>query len=70
MAWLFAVGSTCFVVGFRAGVRERGGATLDSVTYFVGSIFFTAASYLQLLQAQTPAMTGVDVHDPSTSGRG
>src|SRR4051794_108304 len=36
------------------------GAIADAVTYFVGSIFFTAASYAQLLQAQTPASTAVD----------
>jgi len=27
------------------------GATADSITYFIGSIFFTAASFNQLLQA-------------------
>ena len=32
----------------------------DGLTFFVGSIFFTTASFLQLLQAQTPAMTGAD----------
>ncbi|MGH8834104.1 MAG: hypothetical protein ACRDWG_03770 [Actinomycetes bacterium] len=36
------------------------GATIDGVTYFVGSLFFTAASFSQLVQAQSPTMTGVD----------
>jgi hypothetical protein len=36
------------------------GPTTDGVTFFVGSIFFTAASFAQLVQAQSPAMTGVD----------
>jgi hypothetical protein len=35
------------------------GETADSITYFAGSIFFTSASFAQLLQAQTPAMTEV-----------
>ena len=33
------------------------GGLVDGITYFVGSIFFTSASLLQLLQAQSPAMT-------------
>ena len=36
------------------------GEVADSVTFVVGSIFFTAASLGQLLQAQTPAMTSRD----------
>lgn len=69
MAWLFAVGSTCFVVGSVPAYANAVGATPDSVTYFVGSIFFTSASYLQLLQAQTPAMTGVDVRTQHVRSR-
>jgi hypothetical protein len=60
IAWLFAVGSACFVVGSVPAYANAVGATPDSVTYFVGSILFTSASFLQLVQAQTPAMTGVD----------
>jgi len=54
-------GRVCpLLVGICAGVRERSGATADSITYFIGSIFFTAASFNQLLHAQTPAMSEVD----------
>lgn len=60
IAWLFAVGSTCFVVGSVPAYARAVGGTADSVTYFVGSIFFTSASFLQLVQAQTPESTGVD----------
>ena len=42
------------------------GATADGVTYFIGSIFFTSASFSQLVQAQTPAMTNVDVDSQHT----
>ncbi len=36
------------------------GGWVDGITYFVGSVFFTSASYCQLVQAQSPATTGVD----------
>lgn len=32
------------------------GTVADATTFFIGSIFFTSASFLQLLQAQNPAM--------------
>jgi hypothetical protein len=60
IAWLFVVGSSCFVLGATPLYADAVGASADSVTFFVGSIFFTAASFVQLLQAQTPAMTDVD----------
>lgn len=62
IAWLFVVGSALFAVGSVPSYINAVGTTADSVTYFVGSIFFTAASFAQLLQAQTPAMTDVDVN--------
>ena len=43
----------------RAYLNAVGGVA-DGVTFVVGSIFFTAASLGQLLQAQTPAMTSRD----------
>jgi hypothetical protein len=60
VAWLFMVGSACFVLGSVPAYAEAVGGSADSVTYFVGSLFFTSASFGQLLQAQTPAMTKVD----------
>jgi hypothetical protein len=60
VAYLFVVGSTCFVVGSVPAYVNAVGGLPDGVTYFVGSIFFTLASFGQLLQAQSPAMTGVD----------
>ena len=36
------------------------GGWVDGVTYVVGSVFFTSASYCQLVQAQSPATTAVD----------
>jgi hypothetical protein len=59
IAWLFMVGSACFVLGSVPAYANAVGGTVDGVTYFVGSIFFTLASYAQLVQAQSPAMTDV-----------
>jgi hypothetical protein len=60
IASLFIVGSALFVLGSVPAYANAVGATIDGVTYFVGSIFFTAASFAQLVQAQTPAMTDLD----------
>ncbi len=60
VALLFMVGSTWCVVGSVPSYAEAVGGSADSVTYFVGSIFITSASFSQLLQAQTPAMTSAD----------
>jgi hypothetical protein len=60
IAWLFMIGSFCFVLGSVPAYIDAVGETVDSVTYFVGSLFFTSASFAQLVQAQSPAMTGVD----------
>jgi hypothetical protein len=61
VAGLFIIGSALFALGSVPAYANAVGTTADSVTYFVGSIFFTAASFAQLVQAQTPAMTEVDV---------
>jgi hypothetical protein len=60
IASLFIVGSALFVLGSVPAYANAVGTTADSITYFIGSIFFTLASFSQLLQAQTPAMTQVD----------
>jgi hypothetical protein len=60
IAWLFVVGSALFILGSVPAYANTVGATADGITYFIGSLFFTSASFSQLLQAQTPAMTNVD----------
>jgi hypothetical protein len=47
MALAFAVGSTCFLVGPFPGYAQLVGGRADAVTFFVGSIFFTAGGALQ-----------------------
>ncbi len=60
IAWLFIIGSACFAVGSVPAFLNAVGGLVDGIAYFVGSIFFTTASFAQLVQAQSPAMTGVD----------
>ena len=47
MALLFALGSACFLIGSFPGYVELVGPEADAITFFVGSIFFTAGGALQ-----------------------
>jgi hypothetical protein len=60
VAWLFMIGSALFALGSVPAYIDLVGARPDALTYFLGSLFFTSASFGQLLQAQTPGMTDVD----------
>jgi hypothetical protein len=55
IAVLFIVGSACFAVGSTPGYSSLAGARADGVTYFVGSIFFTSAAYLQFVECISAA---------------
>ena len=44
---LFAVGSACFAAGAAPGYVDAVGVDADGVTFFVGSLFFTSAAFLQ-----------------------
>jgi hypothetical protein len=53
-AWigvLFAVGSTCFAVAAIASMWASAPRAAIGLTFFVGSVFFTAAAYLQYAEA-------------------
>ncbi len=68
IAWLFVLGSACFVVGSVPAFVNAVGGPLDSITYVVGSLFFTSAAACQLVQSQSPGTTGVDdvrQHEPA-----
>jgi hypothetical protein len=56
---LFAVGSLCFALGAAPGYLDAVGAGADATTYFVGSLFFTSAALLQLLEAGTAPGRGL-----------
>jgi len=47
-AWGFAVGSICFLAGAIPFYAEWVGAVGVGVTFFVGSVFFTLAAFIQL----------------------
>jgi len=47
MALCFALGSTCFLIGPFPGYVQLVGDAADGVTFFVGSILFTAGGGLQ-----------------------
>src|SRR5271157_5933419 len=47
MALYFALGSTCFLIGPFPGYASLVGDAADAVTFFVGSLLFTAGGVLQ-----------------------
>jgi hypothetical protein len=47
LALCFALGSTCFLIGPFPGYAQLVGESADGVTFFVGSILFTAGGALQ-----------------------
>ena len=51
MAALFAVGSACFALGAVPAYVSGVGDDADAVTFFVGSLCFTAAGFLQYREA-------------------
>jgi hypothetical protein len=48
---LFAVGATCFAVGAVPGYLSAVGGEADALTFFVGSLWFTSAAFLQVVEA-------------------
>jgi hypothetical protein len=57
IAWwigvLFAIGSACFALGAFPPYADGVGTNADNLTYFIGSIFFTTAAFLQYFEAAT-----------------
>lgn len=47
-SWGFAIGSVLFALGVVPWYAAAVGPTWDAATFFVGSIFFTAAAFVQL----------------------
>jgi len=47
---LFAIGSFCFALGAFPPYADAVGSAADNITYFVGSLFFTSAAFLQYCQ--------------------
>jgi hypothetical protein len=57
IAWwigvLFAIGSACFALGALPSYADSVGTNVDNLTYFIGSIFFTTAAFLQYFESAT-----------------
>ncbi len=51
IAVLFAVGSFLFALGAVPGYVSAVGDSADAITFFVGSVFFTSAGFLQYREA-------------------
>jgi hypothetical protein len=51
MGVLFAVGSFLFALGTVPAYADAVGARPDAVTFFIGSLFFTSAGFLQYREA-------------------
>lgn len=63
-AWGFAIGSVCFLVGAVPFYAEWAGAVVVGVTFFIGSLFFTAAGFIQLsLSGRRPPRRGTNQAD-------
>ena len=53
MGWLFVIGSACFAVGVPLSQVQSLSPSVAAATFFIGSIFFTSASSVQLRLAWT-----------------
>ncbi|MCG2623189.1 chloride channel protein [Arthrobacter sp. I2-34] len=51
IAWFFIIGSSLFALGAVPPYAEAVGLRVDAVTFFVGSLFFTCAAFLQYREA-------------------
>jgi hypothetical protein len=60
IAMLFAVGSLLFALGAVPGYASAVGARWDTVTFFAGSLFFTAASFLSYREAVDASPHGLN----------
>lgn len=49
VAVFFSIGSSCFILGATPGYAQLVGVDTDNTTYFIGSLFFTTAAWLQVL---------------------
>ena len=68
IAALFMIGSFGFALGCVSAYASAVGPTADAVTFFVASIFFTTASFWQLVQSQSAGRGGDRARRATTSG--
>ncbi|MBJ8348837.1 hypothetical protein [Antrihabitans sp. YC2-6] len=53
-SWGFAIGAALFALGASPLYASAVGARLDNTTYFIGSLFFTTAGFIQLRLSGRP----------------
>jgi hypothetical protein len=58
---LFAVGSLCFLVAPFPRFLDAVGSTVDGLVFFVGSLFFTSAATLQLVDSVEEGSNRLDL---------
>ena len=63
------IGSACFALGAAPGYGSAVGVKADGITYFVGSLFFTSAAFLQFREARPAPASIVGRHRSSWSAR-
>ena len=63
---LFAVGSLCFLVAPFPGFLQAVGSTVDGAVFFVGSLFFTSAATLQLVDSIEEGSSRLDLWSSRT----
>jgi len=63
---LFAVGSICFALGALPSYLATVGPEADALTFFVGSLWFTSAAFLQVVES---ANVGDSQRQPEASPR-
>ncbi len=51
---LFAIGSVCFILGPLPGFAQLVGSAAAGTVFFVGSVFFTSAAFLQFRSSERP----------------
>ncbi len=61
---LFAIGSICFALGAAPGYAHAVGLDADGATFFVGSVFFTAAALLQYLEVVNTRQAPPGIRSP------
>ena len=60
IAVLFAVGSALFALGAVPALAAAIGTRADALTFFIGSLFFTSAGFLQYRESVDTGSTGGD----------
>jgi hypothetical protein len=58
---LFSIGSLCFFVGPFPGFVQEVGSVVDGWVFFIGSVFFTSAAILQLIDTNKEQATRLEV---------